>query len=88
LNYKKIAYVDFFEPLDWYIVSALYVDEMREPARRLFHREIFITLAALLIACVITFFIVRRFTKPVKNPYSTRPAAYGKQFLVQLIRQS
>ena len=66
LNYKKIAYVDLFEPLDWYIVSALYVDEMKEPARRIFHRELLITLAALLIACVITFFIVRRFTKPVK----------------------
>ena len=65
-NYKKNAYVDFFEPLDWYIVSALYVDEMKEPSKRIFHSELLIALAALLIAFIVTFFLIKRFTKPVK----------------------
>ncbi|MCD6329406.1 MAG: cache domain-containing protein [Candidatus Cloacimonetes bacterium] len=65
-KFKKIAYVDFFEPLNWYIVSSFYIDEMKEPSRRIFHRELFITLAALLLGFTVTFFIVRRFTKPVK----------------------
>lgn len=66
-KFKKIAYVDFFEPLDWYIASAFYIDEMKEPSRRIFQRELLITLAALLIASVVTFFIVHHFTKPVKT---------------------
>ena len=65
-KYKKRAYVDFFEPLDWYVVSALYEDEMKEPSRRIFQKELFIALAALLIASLITVFAIRRFTKPVK----------------------
>ncbi len=39
---------------------------MKEPAKRIFHREFLIALAALLIACVVTFFLIHRFTKPVK----------------------
>jgi len=66
LKFKKIAYVDFFEPLDWYIVSAFYIDEMKEPSRRIFHRELLIALAALLLAFIVTFFLIHRFTKPVK----------------------
>ncbi len=65
-SYKKIAYVDYFEPLDWYVVSSFYVEEMNSPARHIFHRELFIALAALLIAFIVTFFLIRHFTKPIK----------------------
>jgi len=65
-SYKKIAYVDFFEPLNWYIVSSFYVEEMKEPSKRIFRRELLIALASLLIACTVTFFLIRRFTRPVK----------------------
>jgi len=65
-SYKKIAYVDFFEPLNWYIVSSFYVEEMKEPSKCIFRRELLIALASLLIACTVTFFLIRRFTRPVK----------------------
>ena len=65
-SYKKIAYVDYFEPLDWYVVSSFYVEEMNSPARRIFHKELFIALASLFIAFIVTFFLIRHFTKPIK----------------------
>ncbi len=65
-KYKKVAYVDYFKPLNWYIVSTFYVDELNEPVKAIFRKELFTALAALLIAGLLTYFFVRRFTKPIK----------------------
>ena len=65
-KYKKVSYVDYFEPLDWFIVSTFYIDELEEPARRIFRWSITIGFLALFISCVLTIFLIKRFTKPVK----------------------
>jgi len=64
--FKKIAYVDYFEPLNWYIVSTYYEDELNEPVKNIFRKELFTALAAILISGILTYFLVKKFTRPVK----------------------
>lgn len=65
-SFKKIAYVDYFEPLNWYIVSTFYEDELNEPVKNIFRKELFTALAAILISGILTYFAVKKFTKPIK----------------------
>ncbi|MDP8217461.1 MAG: cache domain-containing protein [Candidatus Theseobacter exili] len=37
----KEAFVKYFDPLKWYITASVYIDEMKEPAKRLVRRQLF-----------------------------------------------
>ena len=64
-KFWKEAYIDYFPPLDWYIATSVYRDEMRLPAKIIIRRQIIIAGLILLISIVIIFILVKRFTKPL-----------------------
>jgi sigma-B regulation protein RsbU (phosphoserine phosphatase) len=61
----KESYVTYYKPLDWYIASSVYKDELREPAKKLIIRQIYIILMILMVSVLITYFLVNRFARPI-----------------------
>ncbi len=61
----KESYITYYEPLDWYIASSVYKDELRMPAKKLILRQIYIITLILIISVIITYFLVKRFTNPI-----------------------
>jgi len=64
-RFKKESFIKHFEPLDWYIASSVYEDEMRLPAKEIIKRQIAISLLILFISILIILILVKRFTKPL-----------------------
>lgn len=65
-NFPKRAYIEYFLPLDWYIVSSVYVDEIESAARPLmktiFYLSIFFLIVSILLSTL--------FSKTLTNPLS------------------
>ncbi len=66
-RFKKESFIENFKPLDWYIVSSVYEDEMRLPAKEIIKRQIAISLLILFISIFVIMILVKRFTKPLKT---------------------
>ncbi len=63
-TYKKIAYISYFKPLDWYIVSSFYLDKINN-APRILSRKIFLFSTILLVITgIFSILMVFSFTKP------------------------
>ena len=66
-RFWKESYIDYFEPLDWYIASSVYKDEMKLPAKIIIRRQILMVLIILLISIIIVFILVKKFTRPLNK---------------------
>ncbi len=66
-DFSKEAYVEYFPSLDWYIGSSVYRDEMERPARMIIKKQILFVGIILLIGLFITFLLVTRMTRPLRN---------------------
>lgn len=66
-KYLKRAYVDYFEPLDWYIASTVYEDEIRAPAIALRKKVIAILCVFIVLAIILSAWLSRSLTKPLQK---------------------
>ncbi|MCH4888424.1 PAS domain S-box protein [Acidaminobacter sp. JC074] len=64
--YDKKAYVSYFKPLDWYIVSTFYEDITRRPIRRIINIVVVTTLVVSLISGLIAYLIGASVTRPLR----------------------
>lgn len=65
--YKKIAFVSYFAPLDWYIGVSLYLDEVEQPARQLQSKIIILSLFFLLVAVLLALYTAHTITRPLQR---------------------
>lgn len=66
-SFEKSSFVLYFEPLDWYICSATYVDDINKPSRKLMRNILLLTFVLGLIAFIATYFLSKSLSLPLKN---------------------
>lgn len=64
-TYKKRAIIHYFEPLDWYICSSVYFEEIARPASEMSRRIILISSIILIVAVLITVFLSKTVSGPL-----------------------
>jgi len=66
-HFKKSAYVSYFEPLDWYIGSSVYVDEIAQPARILRAKIFSLSLFFLITGLFVSIILARNLALPLQK---------------------
>ncbi len=64
-RFKKRTYVKHFAPLDWYICSSIYVDELEQPGKALRNKTILFSLGVLAIALAFAAILSRIIAYPL-----------------------
>ncbi|OEU69749.1 MAG: histidine kinase [Desulfovibrio sp. S3730MH75] len=64
-RFKKRTYVRHFAPLDWYICSSIYVDELEQPGRILRNKTILFSLGILALALAFATILSRKIAHPL-----------------------
>lgn len=64
--FRKISYTSYFEPLDWYICSTAYIDELEAPAKELHFKILLISLFTVFVSVLFSIFIANSITRPIK----------------------
>jgi len=65
--FRKRSYVTYFAPLDWYIASSIYFDEIKVPARTLRMKIFYISLPYLAIALILSLLLSKSLTRPLRK---------------------
>ncbi len=76
--YPKESYVAYFEPLDWYVASSVYKDEIEAPARRLGRKIFYTSLVLLGIALALSIVFSETMNRPVKKLVSLMKEIHQK----------
>jgi PAS domain S-box-containing protein len=66
-SFWKRAYVKYYEPLDWYIVSTVYNDELELRVNALRKKILSLSLLFLAVAIFLSSLLSRSLTKPLQN---------------------
>lgn len=66
-KFWKMAYISYFAPLDWYIGSSIYQDEIVDPARDLTRQIIVLTLIFITAAIILSLLLSQNLTKPLQK---------------------
>ncbi|CAN2043528.1 two-component system, NtrC family, sensor kinase [Candidatus Magnetomoraceae bacterium gMMP-1] len=64
-RFWKRAYVKYFELLDWYIVSSVYIDEIELPAKLLRKKICYLSIIFLAAALILSLLLSKSLTKPL-----------------------
>jgi len=64
-RFRKKSYIFYFKPLDWYIASSVYADEIEAPARWIARYILFLSLVILMISFVVSLWMARNLSKPL-----------------------
>ncbi|MCP4152579.1 MAG: PAS domain-containing protein [bacterium] len=70
-KFRKRSYVEYCEPLDWYIGSSVYEDEIREPGIELRLKMLLLALIFLAAALFISILLSRSLTGPLQKLTTT-----------------
>ncbi|MCU7859268.1 MAG: cache domain-containing protein, partial [Candidatus Thiodiazotropha sp. (ex Lucinoma kastoroae)] len=65
-SFHKKSHLAYYEPLDWYIASTLYDDEIAAHAQEIANQIILLTLLILLVAFIFSFLLARNLTMPLQ----------------------
>lgn len=65
-RFWKKSFIFHFEPLDWYIASSIYIDELEEPATEISRYIFFLILTILFLVCLFSLFLANQLTKPLQ----------------------
>lgn len=65
--YPKIAFMRYFEPLDWYIGSTIYYEEIKKPAYELNKQILMLSIVPFFLAFVLAILMARSITQPLKK---------------------
>lgn len=63
----KLAYYNYFEPLDWYIVTTANYDDLKSSSISILYTVILSGLVIILLGAIIAYFIVNTLVKPINN---------------------
>jgi signal transduction histidine kinase/ActR/RegA family two-component response regulator len=66
-TYLKRAYIHYFEPLDWYIGSSLYVDEIQIVSKTLGKKILYLSIIFLLFAVLLSTLLSKSLAKPLEK---------------------
>jgi len=66
-RFKKMAFISYFEPLDWYIGTSFYIDEVERPARQLRYKALVLSLFFLVIAVLLALYAAHAITRPLQR---------------------
>jgi len=62
-----VSYVQYFKTLDWYIASSVHQEELMSPVRKAVLRQNSLIALIFVVSIIITFFLVRRISQPLKK---------------------
>ncbi|MFA8341341.1 MAG: cache domain-containing protein [Rhodothermaceae bacterium] len=65
--FRKRAFIEHYEPLDWYIVSSVYYNEIENPANELQTQIYLIAAFSLILSFILTLHLSRNITLPLKQ---------------------
>ncbi len=88
-RFEKRSYVRYFEPLDWYIATSVYKDDINKPIQDMRKDTLVFSLSLLIIVGVLSFLFATRFTSPLKKiiALSTRGALGEYSHRLNFIRK-
>ncbi len=66
-RFLKQSYVDYFEPLDWYVASSVYKDEINMPAKALSQKILLIFVFFLSIITALSAIFANTLSVPIRN---------------------
>ncbi len=64
-TFAKIGFIDYFEPLDWYIGSSVYRDEIEAPAEGLRRTILSLAVVLFIAGVLVSFLLSRSITAPL-----------------------
>lgn len=64
---EKIVIYKYFEPMDWYLCSGVYIDELIQPIEKLKNRLVIITLGVLIFAICLSLVYSKILLRPINN---------------------
>ncbi|MBC8412443.1 cache domain-containing protein [bacterium] len=64
--YEQQSFVKYFQPLDWYVATSMYKDELNTPARNIVKKIIIISMFLTLLLIVISTLFTNTLTKPIR----------------------
>jgi len=66
-RFRKLAYIHYFEPLDWYLASSVYLDEIEKPARQVGQQILLLSLIFFSAAALLSLFLARSLTGALRQ---------------------
>lgn len=66
-KFLKRAYIEYFPPLDWYITSSVYVDEIESASRVLVKTILFLSIIFLAFSIILSVLLSNTLTKPLRK---------------------
>ncbi|NDV28898.1 cache domain-containing protein [Desulfovibrio sp. JC010] len=64
-TFRKRAYIKYFEPLDWYICSSAYMDDLEQPGLQLRNRIIIFSIGVLALALIFATLLSAKVAQPL-----------------------
>jgi PAS domain S-box-containing protein len=65
--YKKIAFMTYFAPLDWYIGASFYLDEVEQPTRKLQYKIMLLSFFFITAAVLLALYAANTIAKPLQR---------------------
>lgn len=65
--YEKRAFIDYVEPLNWYIVSSAYIEDLQEGGKVLWKKVSLISIPLVFFAFLVAIFLAKNISKPLSN---------------------
>ena len=78
--YPKESYVAYFKPLDWYVASSVYKDEIEAPAYRLARQILYTSLLLLAVAAALSIVFSETMSRPLRGLVSLMKEIHRKGF--------
>lgn len=63
--FRKRAYIKYFEPLDWYICSSAYMDDLKKPGQIIRNEIIMLSIGVLALALLFAILLASRIAQPL-----------------------
>ncbi|MDQ7830294.1 MAG: ATP-binding protein [Desulfovibrionaceae bacterium] len=79
---RKIAFVEYFKPLDWYISYSLVAEDLESAATELIRELLQIILVAAGLSIATLLYFLRRFTRPVAEVMELVKGLPGREFVL------
>lgn len=66
-KFRKKTYIEYFEPLDWYIASSVYIEDIEKPSITLSRQIFFISGFFLVLSSILSLLLSRNTSKPLRK---------------------
>lgn len=66
-KHKKKVYIEYFEPLDWYVCASIYEDEINKPATLLRRKVLYFALIFIILTTIVSLIMSESLARPMRN---------------------